>query len=215
MKKKKIISEVNLTFLNHNLFKKVKKIIFKNRSQLLTFKITWNFLSHDLNNNIYSWKIDEKLGGGIKNIFLTHVFAYTDFFFGKLNKSNIKIKEINFKRLKYKNFISCDLKNKKNIRGQLCLFVKKKGLQEHIVEIKFKKFHLKLSTKSKDWTKNFRLKIYNKKNKLINIFKSDKKNKFLDGRSEQIFTMIENFIKKPSFTNHNYCLNAEKNINDI
>ena len=100
-------------------------------------------------------------------------------------------------------------------RGNISLFVKKTGFQEHIIEIKFKKFRLKLFTKSKDWTKDFVLKIYNKQNKIIKTYKNEIDLKFEDGRSDQIYQMIINFLKKSSFTNQNYCLNAEKNINDI
>ena len=37
-----------------------------------------------------------------------------------------------------------------------------------------------------------------------------KKNSFHDGRSNQIFTMIKNFLKKSDYSKIDYCLNAEK-----
>jgi predicted dehydrogenase len=215
IKNKKINSEVNLTFLNHKLFKKVKKIINQNLSQLISYKVSWSVLSQDMNKKIISWKTDESRGGGIKNIFLIHVFSYIQFLFGHYEKLNVKVKNVNLQNLMYKKFINCELLSNSIYRGNISLLVKKKGIQEHKIEIKFKKFKLKLFTKSKDWTKNFKLKIYDKKNKIIKTYKNEIDLKFEDGRSCQIYSMIRNFLKKSSFTNQNYCLNAEKNINDI
>jgi len=215
IKNKKIKSEVNLTFLNHLLFKKVKKIINDNLSQLISYKVSWGVLSQDMNKRIISWKTDERRGGGIKNIFLIHVFSYIQFFFGEYEKLNVRVKNINLQSLRYKKFIYCELLSNSIYRGNISLFVKNKGLQEHKIEIKFKKFRLKLFTKSKDWTKDFVLKTYTKKNKIIKTYKNEIDLKFEDGRSDQIYRMIINFLKKSSFTNQIYCLNAEKNINDI
>ena len=106
IKKRKIKAEVNLTYLNHDLFKKLKHIIDKQKlGPIIDFKINWNFISHDLNKKIKSWKTNEKLGGGIKNIFLTHVFSYCQFFFGNLTVKDYSIKIVKFKGLNFKNKI--------------------------------------------------------------------------------------------------------------
>ena len=76
MIKKKIKSELNLTYLNHSLFKKVKKIIYNsNLGTVLNYSIEWRIVSYDFNKKKISWKIDETKGGGLKNIFLTHIFG--------------------------------------------------------------------------------------------------------------------------------------------
>ena len=50
---KKIKSEINLTYLNHDLFKKVKDIIDKKKlGKLINYDIKWSFISYDLNKNI-------------------------------------------------------------------------------------------------------------------------------------------------------------------
>ena len=101
MKRLKIKGQINLIFLNHPLFLETKKII-RNKSlgKILGYEIFWNFVSKDLNNRVKSWKTDEALGGGIKNIFLTHVLTYCEYFFGK----NRLIRH-NFKLTKFKNKI--------------------------------------------------------------------------------------------------------------
>ena len=209
-KRKKIKSDINLTFLNHELFQKTKGII-KNRKlgEVFSYEVLWNFKSFDLENKIKSWKTVEQQGGGIKNIFLTHVFSYCEFLFGKNRLLDYNFKISNFKKIKYKKSIYCILKSKNGVTGKIKLFVKKNGYQNHKIIIKCEKGYIRLFTKSKDWTKDFILETYNNKSKIKKIIKK-KLNIFKDGRSNQIFTMIKNFLKKNDYSKINYCLNAEK-----
>ena len=103
LKRKKIKSDINLTFLNHELFQKTKNII-KNKKlgKVLSYEVLWNFKSFDLENKIKSWKTVEEQGGGIKNIFLTHVFSYCEFLFGKGQILDYNFKISNFKNIRYK-----------------------------------------------------------------------------------------------------------------
>ena len=207
----KIKSDINLTYLNHSLFQKTKKLIDnKSLGKVINYNIYWDFVSSDFNKKIKSWKTDEKNGGGIKNIFLTHVLAYSEFFFKNitLKKSNIKISK--FKGLKYKKLISIKLGNPGKIKGDVLIFTKKKGFQSHNIDIHFTKGRLLLVPQSKDWTKNFVLKIYYNKTKKIKKYKIMGKNSFQDGRSYQILIMLRNFLKKSNYKNLEYCLNAEK-----
>ena len=210
-KRKKIKSDINLTFLNHELFQKTKGII-KNRKlgEVYSYEVLWNFKSFDLENKIKSWKTVEQQGGGIKNIFLTHVFSYCEFLFGKSQLLDYKFKISNFKKIRYKKSIYCILKSKNGAIGKIKLFVKKKGYQNHKIIIKCEKGYIRLFTKSKDWTKDFILETYNNKSKIKKIIKKKKLNIFKDGRSNQIFTMIKNFLKKNHYSKIDYCLNAEK-----
>jgi len=216
IKKKKIPCETNLTFLNHQLFLRVKKLIKKKElGQVINYKIKWSVMSYDLNKRIKSWKTDELLGGGLKNIFLTHILSYCEFFFGTNKLKKFKFSTINFKKLKYKNKIFCELKNLNSINGKINVFAKKKGYQDHYIKIFFEKGWLELFTKSKDWTKDFVLKIHNKNKNKTTYEKLPNKQKFLDGRSNQIYLLFAKFLKKPSYSNTNYCINAEKIINKI
>ena len=211
IKKKKIKVEVNLTYLNHDLFKKLKYLIDEKKlGSINSFKISWNFVSYDLNQKIKSWKTDEKQGGGIKNIFLTHIFSYCQFFFGELSVKDIVIKNINFKGLKFKNQISFGIIGQKCSNGKVLIGTKERGPQSHKIEIKFENGDVQLFTKSKDWTKGFVLNINNKKNNKITNYKSMNNILFNDGRSQQIYAMIKSFLKKPNYKNLDYCLNSEK-----
>ena len=111
---------------------------------------------------------------------------------------NFKIS--NFKNITYKKSIYCILKNKNGVTGKITLFVKKKGYQNHKIIIKCEKGYIRLFTKSKDWTKDFILETYNNKSKIKKIIKEKKLNKFKDGRSNQISTMIKNFLKKSDYS---------------
>ena len=216
IKEKKIACSINLTFIFHPLFIKVKDFIKqKTLGKVIKYEINWSFMSQDLNKKIKSWKTQEKLGGGIKNIFLTHVFSYCQFLFGKNILRKHKFKSINFKRIKYKKNIYCELKNPKSVSGKINVFVKKKGYQSHNVKIFFEKGYLELSSKSRDWTKNFKLKIHHNTQKKIKTVKLMNKQKFPDGRSTQIHYLFAKFLKKFNYTNVNYALNAEKINNKI
>ena len=116
----KIKSDINLTYLNHSLFQKTKNLIDnKSLGKVINYNIYWDFVSSDFNKKIKSWKTDEKNGGGIKNIFLTHVLAYSEFFFKKNKLKDMNIKFSKFKGLKYKKFISLKLGNPGNISGHI------------------------------------------------------------------------------------------------
>jgi len=211
IKEKKIPCEINLTFLFHPLFIKLKNIIKNgNLGKVIKYKVKWNFISHDLNKKIVSWKTNELKGGGIKNIFLTHVLSYCEFFFGtnKLTKFNFSI--VNFKKLNFKDKISCELENTGSITGKIDIFTKKNGYQSHYIRIFFEKGYIDLYTKSSDWTKDFVLKIVYKKSNKVKYEKTLIRQKFKDGRSNQIYYLLANFLKKSNYNNLIYCLNAEK-----
>ena len=74
----------------------------------------------------------------------------------------------------------------------MTVFNKKIGLQNHSIKISFEKGNIHLFTKSKDWTKDFILKVQtkNKTTKIKSI------NNFEDGRSTQIYNMFKKFSKK-------------------
>ena len=208
LKKNKIKLSVNLTYLNNKLFKKLKKLI-KNKKlgEIKKYNIIWSFKNLDFNNRIKTWKTNEKLGGGIKNIFLTHLFSYCEFLFGINKISDVKVKYSKFKGLKYKKFISFKIKNEKKINGKILIYNKKIGDQFHKITIIFERGYIQLFTKSKDWTKYLKLKIQkiNKKpTELMNI------SKFKDGRSEEIYFMLKEFLKEQNYSNLDYCFNAEK-----
>jgi len=214
IKKKKIKSSINLTYINHELFQKLKTLI-KNQTlgKVKNYNVVWSFNNYDYNNKIKTWKTDEKKGGGIKNIFLTHVLSYCEFFFGANKINSVKIKYSRFKNLNYKKFISFNISNPNNINGKILLYNKKSGYQNHRITIKFQKGHIQLFTKSRDWTKDFVLKIQNiNKNKAIKIMAN---NNFKDGRSKQIYNMLRDFVKVQDYTKIDYCLNAEKIISKI
>jgi predicted dehydrogenase len=216
LKEKKISCDVNLTFLSHPLFIKTQSIIKKKiLGKVLSYKIKWSVVSQDLNKKVKSWKTNELQGGGIKNIFLTHVFTYCDFFFGNIKVKKFKFTTVNFKKLKYKNEINCLIENPELISGKINIYTKKKGVQNHLINIFFEKGYLELSTRSTDWTKDFKLKIFEKNKNKTKQYKLIDNQKFKDGRSNQIYFLFAKFLKRSNYLNIDYCLNAEKNNNKI
>ena len=214
--RKKIPCEINLIFLNHPLFVKAKNLIYKKKlGKVLNYKVKWSFVSQDFNKRLKSWKTDETKGGGIKNIFLTHILSYCDYFFGTNKLKKFKFSTTNFKKLQYKNKISCELENLNSVNGKINVFAKKRGYQDHYIKIFFEKGYLELFTKSKDWTKDFILKVHNRSKNKVSYVRLTNKQKYLDGRSSQIHLLFAKFLKKSNYSHINYCLNAEKIINKI
>jgi predicted dehydrogenase len=211
IKEKKIPCEINLTFLFHPLFIKVKNIVKNgNLGKVINYKIKWSFISYDLNKKIVSWKTNELKGGGIKNIFLTHVLSYCEFFFGTNKLIKFNFTKVKFKKLNFKNKISCELENSDLITGKVDILTKKNGHQSHYIRIVFEKGYIDLYTKSPDWTKDFVLKIVYKNSNKIKYEKTLIRQKFKDGRSNQIYYLFAKFLKKSNYNNLSYCLNAEK-----
>jgi hypothetical protein len=105
--------------------------------------------------------------------------------------------------------------NSNQIKGKIIIFAKNKGYQNHLIKIKFTNGFLTLFTKSKDWTKNFILKIYFKKNHKVKFIRSRKITKFSDGRCNQIYIMLKEFLKMQNYNNINLCLKAEKINNKL
>ena len=216
LKKYKIACDVNLTFLSHPLFIKTQDIIKKKiLGKVINYKIKWSFVNQDLNKKIKTWKTNESEGGGIKNIFLTHVFSYCEFFFGINELKKFGFTTVNFKKLKFKNKVNCFIENPKLVSGEINIYTKQKGLQTHSINIFFEKGYLELSTKSTDWTKDFKLKIFEKLKNKTKQYKLIDKQKFKDGRSNQIYLLFAKFLKRSNYFNIDYCLNAEKNNHNI
>ncbi len=94
IKKKNIYADINLTFVNHPYFRIIKKIIeSKKYGNVKNYFVEWSFVSHDYNLKKKTWKVEGKHGGGITNIFLTHVLSYCEYLFGKNTLKNSIIKK--------------------------------------------------------------------------------------------------------------------------
>jgi len=79
--------------------------------------------------------------------------------------------------------------------------------------ILFTKGSIKLINNSKDWTKNFKLVIYNKKNIQKKII--SEKNNYIDGRSKQISNLLRSFKSNNKYINLKRCVNSENLIAKI
>ena len=141
--------------------------------------------------------------------------SYCEFLFGKNLIYNVNTSIDHFKKISFLKKIKCEVKNPGNISGNIILQVKKTGNQNHVLKINFEKCSAIIENKSKDWTKNFKLKIYNKIKNKVSYERLSNKQKYLDGRSNQIHLLFAKFLKKSNYSHIIYCLNAEKIINKI
>jgi predicted dehydrogenase len=210
--KYKIKCEINLTFLYHNLFISLKKIIDSNKlGKIKKISIDWSLKNNSLLKKTYSWKIDSKQGGGIKNIYLIHVLTYCYFLFNNFKITNKKLKIIKIFNKKIITHVNLRIQTNEKAKGSIKLNCLGKKHQVHKIKILFSKGSAILTNNSKDWTKNFKLTIYNKRQKKIML----DDNYYHDGRSKQISNLLKNFIKDNNYINLERCVNAEKLIGKI
>jgi predicted dehydrogenase len=210
--KYKIKCEINLTFLYHNLFISLKKIIDSNKlGKVKKISIDWSLKNNSLLKKNYSWKIDSKQGGGIKNIYLIHVLTYCYFLFNNFKIINKKLKIIKIFNKKIITHVNLRIQTNEKAKGSIKLNCLGKKHQLHKIKILFSKGSAILTNNSKDWTKNFKLTIYNKRQKKIML----DGNYYHDGRSKQISNLLKNFIKDNNYINLERCVNAEKLIGKI
>ena len=161
----------------------------------------------------YSWKIDQKLGGGIKNIYLIHVLSYCYFFFNDFKVVKKKVKTVKLFNKKIITNVNLEIKTHANVSGNINLNCLGKKHQIHKIMILFTKGSIKLINNSKDWTKNFKLVIYNKKNLQKKII--SEKNNYIDGRSKQISNLLSSFKSNNKYINLKRCVNSENLIAKI
>jgi len=210
--KYKIKSEINLTFLYHNLFISLKKIINSNKlGKVKKISIDWSLKNNSLLKKNYSWKIDSKQGGGIKNIYLIHILTYCYFLFNNFKIINKKLKTIKIFNRKIITHVNLRIQTNEKAKGSIKLNCLGKKHQVHKIKILFSKGSAILTNNSKDWTKNFKLTIYNKKQKKVML----DNNYYYDGRSKQISNLLKNFTKDNDYINLERCVNAEKLIGKI
>jgi predicted dehydrogenase len=193
------------------LFITLKKLFDNNKLGLIKkIFINWTLKNNSLLKKEYSWKIDKKLGGGVKNIYLIHVLSYCYFFFNDFKITKKKIKTIKLFNKEIITNVNLEIKTHANIRGNINLNCLGKKHQLHKIIILFTKGSIKLINNSKDWTKNFKLVIFNKKNQTKKSI-SDKNN-YIDGRSKQISNLLKNFKINNNYINLKRCVNSEKLI---
>lgn len=210
--KKKIKSQINLTFLNHNLFITLKKFLNNNNlGKIKNISIDWSLKNNSILKKKYSWKIDSTQGGGIKNIYLIHIFTYCYFLFNNFKIIKKKIKTIKLFNKKIITNINLKIEIRNKVYGHIKLNALGKKHQIHKIVILFSGGYLKLINNSKDWTKNFKLIIYNKKYKRVFFDKND----YIDGRSKQISNLLKKFTLDNNYINLKRCVKAERLIAKI
>ena len=157
LKKIKIPFLVNFTFTELNVYKKFKDILYKNMVNNLNYN--WKYKQAYFKNNIPTWKINEKAGGGLLKYYGIHVFYHlvdllkltknTKFKIEKvtLKKKKIVYVKINFSHNGIKLNLSIDINSNTNLHS-IISFIKKDRIE--------------LINKQKDWTTGFKL-LKNKK----------------------------------------------------
>ena len=154
--KKKINFLVNFIFVNIFEFIRLKNFIRKKKISFVKYK--WLFKQKYFENKKKTWKTNHKIGGGIINYYLIHVFYNLLFYFNKLKIVDVEFKKTNSLITCLKlNFIA-DSKIKIQIEIDI-----NSVINEHSLLFKTQNEKFNLINSSKDWVNNFNIYINNKK----------------------------------------------------
>ena len=176
---------VDFTFLETDVFKKFKKLLKNNIQSLNKINISWKFKSHYNKFKYKTWKINKKLGGGIIKFYLIHLLDYLNFFIGDLNITQFK----------YLNkdciYIEAFFKKSKKIIIKFDSNFSKQPI--HKIQSTGKNIKLTLENNSRQYFKNFKIKIM-KKNKIISY--EQKKNLLKKNEDDYRIFPVLNYLKK-------------------
>ena len=206
LKKYKKIFLMDYIFPEHNAFKKFKEIITKQK----TYKddsvsICFNLKKIFKQNKKMKWKSQPHLGGGLINLYLSHIIDYVVIFFGNISKVECDIqKNRNFEKL-----LRCQFTFKTGLKVRV-IINKNSASNKHSIKYYSKNFNLDLTNTSDDYCKGFIIK-FTKKNSIRN--KNTKEIKYkdnlkvFDGDSRILLTsrIIDKFklkVRKSFLNNH-------------
>ena len=200
---------VDYIFPEHGAFKKFKKIIDSKKTykdDYINIKFTTQTYINKF--KIKNWKSETSQGGGIINLFLSHIIDYLIIYFGKILKVKCVIKNKN----KFEESLICNIEFISGIKANICINTNN-SQQLHSISYYSKNFHLILKNKGKDYCRNFKILYYKiqSKNKLLQkeINYNDKIKKFKEDSRIILTSRIINKFKK-KFTNYNLKNNLKR-----
>ena len=176
LSKNKIKFLVNFIFVNIPSFIKLNKLL--NKKEISCVKYSWFFKQKYFVNKKKTWKTDHKIGGGIINYYLIHIFYNLLFYFEELNIVDIKFKKTGRLITSLNLFMTAN----NNIQVQIKININSK-MNEHglLFETKKDKYHL--INKSNDWVNNF------------NLYANDKKINIVNNQTDRTELTLKNYNK--------------------
>ena len=160
--KRKIKFLVNFIFENVSAIKKLVKIL--KGKKILQVRYNWSFQQKYFQNKIKTWKTNYKLGGGLINFYLIHVFYNLNLFFNKLKIIKLESKKTG------KLITKLDLLLQDQYKTNIFININiNSNKREHMLLFKTIKNNYRIVNKSKDWVRHFYLYKDKKKINLKNI----------------------------------------------
>lgn len=81
-----ITHAIDFIFPEIDQWQKVKQLLDnKTLGQLKHVSVNWDFLSHDIKNEVSSWKTDVKEGGGALSFYFSHSLYYLEYYVGEIS----------------------------------------------------------------------------------------------------------------------------------
>lgn len=194
-RKNKIIAALDFIFPEINEWQEVKHLVdSKKYGNLRHISVNWDFLSHDIKNNISSWKSDIKEGGGALSFYFSHSLYYLEYYAGEILKINSSFYYSDNNKNGGETGVDLVLKFKNGISGIAHICCDATGMNRHQLIFSFEKATIVLEN-NKDIAKNFTVKIctHDKEEKLI--IKKDKSRKGEDERVVVVQKLASRFVQ--------------------
>jgi len=148
--KRKIKFLVNFIFENVSAIKKLVKIL--KGKKILQVRYNWSFQQKYFQNKIKTWKTNYKLGGGLINFYLIHVFYNLNLFFNKLKIIKLESKKTG------KLITKLDLLLQDQYETNIYININiNSNKREHMLLFKTVKNDYRIVNKSRDWVRHFYL----------------------------------------------------------
>ena len=184
---------VDYIFPEHEAFKMFYKILSKKGiNKYGNIEVNFNTKTYINENKIVNWKTSSSKGGGIVNLYLSHITDYLIWFFGPIKKTSCRI----FTKRKREITADCLIEFKSNIKAKV-LINSDNPKRVHLIQYNSKKYQITLKNSGNDYGKNFKIKYKkiekNNKAKFIKIPFDDLTRKF---KGDSRILLTSRIIKK-------------------
>ncbi len=126
--------------------------------------VDWKFLSHDLKNNIKSWKTDVEQGGGALSFYFSHTFYYLEYFLGRIANIQCSFSSSEKSLNKGETTINMTVLFESGCRGNINMDISYHGQQKHTLEFFADEGKITLQNISNSFVDNFELIVNTGKN---------------------------------------------------
>jgi predicted dehydrogenase len=211
VKEKQLPNMIDFIFPEISQWREAKNIIENDGFGKITkINVNWSFFSHDLKNNIISWKTDIQKGGGALSYFFSHGLYYLEYFIGNIKNIQCINSSCDVKSNNSDVLLNMKILFENGCLGNIHLDISNKTNQIHKIEFQSKTHNsLILKNITNNYADNFEL-ILNGSTKKIKVNSTETNsnyNELEDPRVNLVSNIAKRFIE--------WCMTGKKSKPDF